>query len=81
MNRGQYIKSSESIRKVERIVDELRYALDMKYDVAKNLRDLYVYYRTTLVNATRNKDSAAILRLVPHFEGLKDSFQKVAALI
>ncbi|MDR0987720.1 MAG: flagellar protein FliS [Ruminococcus sp.] len=81
MDRGQYVKSSESIRRVERIVDELRYALDMKYDLSRNLRDLYVYYRTTLVNATRNKDSAAILYLVPHFEGLKDSFSRISSLV
>ncbi|MDR0975035.1 MAG: flagellar protein FliS [Ruminococcus sp.] len=81
MDRGQYIKASESIRKVERIVDELRFALDMKYEIAHNLRDLYAYYRTTLIDATRNKDSASVRYLIHHFQTLKETFQKVGAMV
>jgi flagellar protein FliS len=77
METGRFIKANDSIRRVETIVDELRYALDMKYELSANLRDLYVYYRTTLVAANRNKDAAAIRSLIPHFEGLKESFQKI----
>ncbi|MDR0944005.1 MAG: flagellar export chaperone FliS [Ruminococcus sp.] len=81
METGRFIKANDSIRRVETIVDELRYALDMKYELSANLRDLYVYYRTTLVNANRTKDVTAIRSLIPHFETLKESFQQIQSAV
>jgi flagellar protein FliS len=81
METGRYIKANDSIRRVETIVDELRYALDMKYELSANLRDLYVFYRTTLVAANRNTDAKAIRSLAPNFEGLKASFQKIQTAV
>jgi flagellar protein FliS len=81
METGRYIKANDSIRRVETICDELRFALDMKYELSEGLRDLYVYYRTTLVSANRNKDVTSIRSLVPHFEGLRDAFQQIQTMV
>jgi flagellar protein FliS len=80
MDTGRFVKANESVRRVEKIVDELRFALDMKYEISQNLRELYIYYRQTLVSANYKKDSKMISALIPQFEELKDAFSQVQNL-
>jgi flagellar protein FliS len=81
METGRFVKANESLKRVENIVDELRFSLDMKYEVSQNLRDLYVFYRQTLITANYKKDSKAIRALIPQFSELKDTFSQVQTLL
>jgi flagellar protein FliS len=81
MESGNYIKANESLKRVENIVNELRFSLDMKYEISQSLRDLYVFYRQALINANYKKDVTVIRKLIPQFQGLKDTFSQVQALL
>lgn len=71
-----YEKANFYICKAEAIVRELRNTLDMKYDIAKNLYDLYTYFLDRLIEANikKNKD---ILSEVLHFvEDIRDTWSQ-----
>jgi flagellar protein FliS len=74
---GKFVRAGTSLKRAEAIVDELRYALDMKYEVSKSLRELYFYYRQTLITANFKKDASMIRAVIPHFEELKDAFSQI----
>jgi flagellar protein FliS len=81
METGRFVKANESLKRVENIVDELRFSLDMKYEVSQNLRDLYIFYRQTLITANYKKDAKAVRSLIPQFSELKDTFSQVQSLL
>ncbi|MDR0946533.1 MAG: flagellar export chaperone FliS [Ruminococcus sp.] len=73
-----YIRANASIKRVEDIVDELRFCLDMKYEMSQNLKELYIYYKNVLIKANRRKDTALIESLIPHFTELREAFADAA---
>jgi flagellar protein FliS len=81
MENGYFVKANESLKRVQNIVDELRFSLDMKYEVSQNLRELYVFYRQALISANYKKDPAIVQVLIPQFQELKDTFSQVQTLL
>ena len=76
IDENDYEKANFYICKAQAIVRELRNTLDMKYDIAKNLYDLYTYFLDRLIeaNVKKNKD---ILEEVLHFvEDIRDTWSK-----
>jgi len=59
-------KTNIYICKAEAIIRELRATLDMKYDIAKNLYDLYTYFLDRLIESNVKK-SIEILGEVEEF--------------
>ena len=49
-------KTHTNIVKVEKIIQYLRETLDMKYPVAQNFENIYVYVERRLVEANTKKD-------------------------
>ena len=52
-----YEKTNLYICKAEAIIRELRATLDMKYDISKNLYDLYTYFLDRLIEANVKKQT------------------------
>jgi flagellin-specific chaperone FliS len=50
----------------------------MKYEMSKNLKELYIYYKNILIKANRHKDIKAIESLIPHFTELREAFADAA---
>ena len=76
IDENDYEKANFYICKAEAIVRELRNTLDMKYDIAKNLYDLYTYFLDRLIeaNVKKNRD---ILEEIQHFvEDIRDTWSK-----
>jgi flagellar protein FliS len=81
METGRFVKANESLKRVQNIVDELRFSLDMKYEVSQNLRELYVFYRQALISANYKKDPSIVQALIPQFQELKDTFSQIQTLL
>ena len=56
---NDYEKSNHYICKAQAIIRELRATLDMKYDISKNLYDLYTYFLDRLIEANVKKERVA----------------------
>jgi len=71
-----YEKANYYICKAEAIIRELRNTLDMKYDISKNLYNLYTYFLNRLIEGNVKKDKA-ILEEVLHFvEEIRDTWSQ-----
>jgi flagellar protein FliS len=80
IGQGNYIKAGGSINHVERIIDEFRFALDMKYDISRYLKELYVWMKQVLINSNLKKDTKALEELIPFFTELRDTFAEASKL-
>jgi flagellar protein FliS len=80
IGQGNYIKAGNSINRVERIIDEFRFALDMKYDISKYLKELYVWMKQVLINSNIKKDTNALEELIPFFTELRDTFAEASKI-
>jgi flagellar protein FliS len=80
IGQGNFIKAGNSINHVERIVDEFRYALNMKYDISQNLKQLYVWMKQVLINSNLKKDTKALEELIPFFTELRDTFAEASKI-
>jgi flagellar protein FliS len=70
-------KAHTYIIKVERIIDELRTTLDMKYPVAKDFENIYVYLSQRLVEANIKKDKDILEEVNTHLRSVRDTWKKV----
>ena len=70
-------KAHENIVKVERIIDYLRKTLDMKYPVAQDFEDMYVYIDRRLVEANINKDPEILEEINGHLHAIRDNWKLV----
>lgn len=70
-------KAHIHIRKVERIVDYLRQTLDMKYPVAQDFENIYVYLSQRLVEANLKKDKEILEEINMHLHSVRDTWKEV----
>jgi flagellar protein FliS len=63
IGKKKYEDANNSLKKAQDILMELMVSLDLKYDVAKNLMDIYMFVHGELVNmnVTKNTEKADIL--------------------
>ncbi|MDR0992074.1 MAG: flagellar export chaperone FliS [Ruminococcus sp.] len=80
IGQGNFIKAGNSISHTERIIDEFRFALDMKYEISSSLKQLYVWMKQVLINANIKKDTKALEELIPFFTELRDSFAEASKI-
>jgi flagellar protein FliS len=80
IGQGNYIKAGGSINHVERIIDEFRFALNMKYEISKSLKELYVWMKQVLITSNIKKDTKALEELIPFFTELRDSFAEASKI-
>lgn len=71
------VKAHTNIVKVQRIVDYLRQTLDMKYKVAEDMENIYVYLSKRLVTANLKKDAAILEEVNAHLHAVRDTWKEV----
>lgn len=70
-------KAHENIIKVERIIDYLRKTLDMKYPVAQDFENMYVYIDRRLTEANMSKDPEILEEVNSHLHAIRDNWKLV----
>jgi len=70
-------KAHTNIVKTQKIVEYLRQTLDMKYPVAKDFENIYVYLEKRLVQANVKKDSKILEECLGHIRELRDTWKNV----
>ncbi|MCR4595897.1 MAG: flagellar export chaperone FliS [Lachnospiraceae bacterium] len=70
-------KAHQHIIKVERIIDYLRKTLDMKYEVAQDFENIYVYLYSRLTEANITKDPEILKEVNTHLHSIRDNWKLV----
>ncbi len=77
IEQGDIQKAHDNIVKVQRIVDEFRATLDMKYPVAQDFDRVYVYLQKRLIDANLKKDKEIMEEIVSHLRSMRDTWKEV----
>lgn len=70
-------KAHTNIVKVQKIIDYLRQTLDMKYPVAKDFENIYMYLSGRLVEANVKKDKEILEEVNMHLHSVRDTWKEV----
>lgn len=70
-------KAHINILKAQKIIEHLRITLDMKYPVAKDFENMYVYIERRLVEANVSKNSEILNELLEHLHAIRDTWKEV----
>lgn len=73
-------KSHINIIRVQRIIDEFRATLDMKYPVSKDFDRIYVYLLQRLFEANIKKDKEILEEVNTHIHEMRDTWKEVMRL-
>jgi len=71
-----YDKGNENCIKAQNIIHELMSTLDMKYDISKQLYNLYDYIYRRLVEGNLKKDDAILMEAQNFVEELRDTWEQ-----
>ena len=70
-------KAHEHIVKVQRIIQEFRSTLNMKYPVAQDFENVYSYLASRLVEANVKKDAEIMREVVEHLRTMRETWIEV----
>lgn len=70
-------KAYNNIIKVQRIVDNFRATLDMKYPVSEDFDRVYAYLQGRIVDANTYKDPVIMEEVVAHLRSMRDTWKEV----
>lgn len=70
-------KANDSIIRVQRIIDEFRATLDMKYPVAEDFDRVYKYILSRLLEANLQKDKEILEEVNTHLHSMRDTWKEV----
>lgn len=70
-------KAHTNIKKVQRIIEEFRSTLDMKYPVAEDFDRVYVYLLQRLLEANMKKDKEILEEVNTHLRSMRDTWKEV----
>jgi len=70
-------KANDNIKKVQRIIDEFRATLDMKYPVAEDFDRVYKYLLSRLLEANIKKDKEILDEVNEHLHSMRDTWKEV----
>lgn len=73
-------KAHNNIIKTEKIIRYLRETLNMKYPVAQDFEDIYVYLDRRLVEANLKKDKEILNEICEHLRSVRDTWKEVMRL-
>lgn len=73
-------KAHNNIIKTEKIIRYLRETLNMKYPVAQDFEDIYVYFDRRLVEANMKKDREILNEICEHLRSVRDTWKEVMRL-
>lgn len=77
VNNKDIEKTHNNIVKIENIIEHLRITLDMKYPVAQDFENIYLYLDRRLVEANLRKDKAVLEEINEHLHMLRDTWKEV----
>lgn len=80
IEKGEIEKAHNSIRKVERIIEEFQATLDCKYPVAKDFDEVYKYLQKRLLEANVKKDKEIMEEVLGHLRTMRDTWKEVMRL-
>ena len=66
-----------NIIKTEKIIDYLLNTLNMKYEVAKDFENMYLYISRRLVEANVSKDIDIVIEVNKHIHSIRDTWVQV----
>lgn len=70
-------RAHSSLIRAQDIITELNYSLDMQYDISKEMRGLYDFVLSKLVDANIKKDIAAIEEALLITHDMRDTWKEV----
>ncbi len=70
-------KANNNIKKVQRIIEEFRATLDMKYPVAEDFDRVYKYLLSRLLEANIKKDKEILEEVNEHLRSMRDTWKEV----
>lgn len=70
-------KANINIIKAQRIIEEFRATLDMKYPVAQDFERVYVYLQRRLIEANMSKDKEILEEVNTHLRSMRDTWKEV----
>ncbi len=73
-------KAHTNIIRIQRIIDEFRATLDMKYPVAQDFDRVYVYLLQRLFEANIKKDKEILDEINTHLHSMRDTWKEVMRL-
>ncbi|MCI9138277.1 flagellar export chaperone FliS [bacterium 1XD42-8] len=74
-------KAHTNIIRVQKIIDELRATLDMKYPVAQDFDRIYTYLLKRLLQANMKKDKEILEEIVSHLRSVRDTWKEVMRIV
>lgn len=80
VDRKDIEKAHNNIVKVEKIIQYLRETLNMKYQVAEEFENIYVYLDRRLVEANIKKDKEILEEICEHLRSVRDTWKEVMRL-
>lgn len=73
-------KSNANILKAQNIINELNITLDMNYEISNNLRQLYDYLHTRLIEANLKKDKSILEEVKDFVVEFRDTWKQAMKL-
>lgn len=70
-------KAHNNMMKVQKIIDNFRATLDMKYPVAQDFDRIYIYLQERMVDANLKKDKAILEEVNTHLRAMRDTWKEV----
>lgn len=70
-------KAHDNIIKTEKIIDYLINTLNMKYPVAKDFENMYLYISRRLIEANISKDKDIVAEVNKHIHSIRDTWVQV----
>lgn len=73
---GETQKAHEAIIRAQDIIIELLSSLDMKYEISKNLKDIYDFMMSRLIDANISKNSEPLDEVLGLMTELRDTWKE-----
>ena len=70
-------KANNNIKRVQRIIEEFRATLDMKYPVSEDFDRVYKYLQGRLLEANIKKDKEILEEVNMHLHSMRDTWKEV----
>jgi len=76
LERKDYAKTNELMKRVQAILQEFQLTLDKKYEISAHLNTLYDYLYNRLIEANTKKDMDMLVEVRDHIRSLRDTWKE-----
>lgn len=80
IEKKDYMKANENLKKAQAIITELRVTLDRKYEVWKDFDRVYDFIYHALIEANIKKDVDVVETALRHIREMRDTWKEVMRL-